>query len=130
MKNKDIRSQGKNIIKSTINERIVSGLVYLSLFTPIGLLIVAFYFYYGRNSKFMKFHAPQLGFLLLLSLIRLFAVVLTEKVTVPIYFRPTNPILIFFSLALNVLILILAVSAFVGKSYRITKIFDFLKNNP
>jgi len=39
-------------------------------------------------------------------------------------------ILMFFSGALTVLILILAVSAFAGKSYKITKILDFLKNNP
>jgi len=115
-------------IKSNIKERIVSGIVYLSLFTPIGLLVGAFvYFYYGKNSKFMKFHANQAGFLLFLTIIRYFAIAYVDNVSLSLYIIPTNPILQFLSLILNVLILILAIFAFAGRSYRITNIFDFLK---
>jgi uncharacterized membrane protein len=117
-------------IKSTIKERIVSGIVYLSLFTPLAFVVGLFvYFVYGKKSKFMKFHATQAGFLLLLNWFLYLVAVYVENPILGTYgnFTPTNPILMFFSLMTNILTIVLAISAFTGKSYRITRIFDFLK---
>ncbi len=115
-------------IKSSKKERTISGILYLTVLIPmIAFLTIPYVsFFYGKNSKFMKFHANQAGVLWFFHLFIIILVLLTENPQ-SILVDISNPILVLSNFFLRIVTVLFAIITFTGKSYRISALFDFLK---
>ena len=120
-------------IKSTTKERVISGLLYATLFIPaIAFLAILFvYFFYGKKSKFMKFHAGESGLLWILKVVFYLIVLFVDPAYAAItgigFYTPTNLAIALPSAILNVITIIMLISALAGRCFKLSGIFGFLK---
>jgi len=119
-------------IKSDSKEKIISGFLYITLFIPpISFFLILFvYFFFGKKSKYMKFHAGEAGLLWILRVALGFIVLFMEPIyssSTGLFYLSGNPIIWILSAVLNVLTIIMIIAAFAGRSFKLSGIFDFLK---
>jgi len=136
LRKKQMTPLGKKIvpemkIKSTAKERAISGLLYATLIIPaIAFLAILFvYFFYGKKSKFMKFHAGESGLLWILRVVLLLIIPFIDPTYrgVEGFYVPTNPAVVLPSAILGFLTIAMLISALFGKCFKLSGIFDFLK---
>lgn len=136
LRKKEITPLGKKIvpelnIKSTTKERVISGLLYATLFIPaIAFLAILFvYFFYGKKSKFMKFHAGESGLLWILRVALLLFIPFIDSAYTGVggLYIPTNLAIVLPSGILGFLTIVMLISALYGRCFKLSGIFDFLK---
>ena len=138
LRKKEITPLGKKIvpelnIKSTTKERVISGLLYATLSIPaIAFLAILFvYFFYGKTSKFMKFHASESGLLWILGVALWFIVLFVDPAYASIagigFYIPTNPAIVLPSAILGFIRITMLISALAGRCFKLSGIFGFLK---
>ncbi|MBU0898824.1 MAG: hypothetical protein KKB03_01510 [Nanoarchaeota archaeon] len=115
--------------KITISDRLISGVVYLLLFLPMGFLgFLYVHFHYGKKNKFMRSHADNAGLLFVFQVVlSFFVIIIPHEMTVFYYLISDNILLWFLTVVLNCSVLIFSITAFMGRLYKISNLFNWVK---
>ena len=117
----------------TKKEKLISVMLYLSLFTALEISFFALcyvHFFYGKTNKYLKFHSSEAGFIWILRAFLFIILIFSEPFKMGksfTYIIPKNPITITFSTVLNILTFVMAIGAAKGKRFRPSKYFDVLR---